>query len=409
MRRGLLLVIIFVVIGSGCHTSTRGIPTSASDLTSSPAHIRRPTLIATPETPSLATTTHTLNTPETLTVLPADDLVAFVGILDKTQSIAIITSTGRDIHFLTDAEGEDHNPEWSPDGKKIAFLSNRAISNKSDYRDLWIVDIATQQLTQLTNGGKLHKFSSFTWSPDATQIAYSQAEGPVSVVRIADKVSRPLGEQFHAPLDWSPNGQWIATEEAIEIDPNTTIPGRFLAIVDFRGNIIDGDKHSLNTVTSLSWSPNGQHLAIGEFFSSRGEGDLTVLKVQEGRSVSETSLAENFGLVQKESVNDVSWSPDSTKITFRLTTTELLAKRLSNFGYIYITDFELNSVVIITPEDLLCNKPNWSADGSKIIFACKGRGDINDSDIWMINRDGSGLEQLASSLSYEGEPVWQPK
>lgn len=62
---------------------------------------------------------------------------------------------------LTDGTKKDASPAWSPDGKKIAFTSNRDGSSQ-----LWLVDVATGALSKATSlaGG----VSSFKWMPDGS-------------------------------------------------------------------------------------------------------------------------------------------------------------------------------------------------------------------------------------------------
>src|SRR5262249_27438403 len=63
----------------------------------------------------------------------------------------------RKTHFLLDTAGEDHAPAWSPDGKKLAFITDR-----SGAPNLALFDTADSTVTQLTDltGGVL----SLSWS-----------------------------------------------------------------------------------------------------------------------------------------------------------------------------------------------------------------------------------------------------
>jgi Tol biopolymer transport system component len=68
---------------------------------------------------------------------------------------------------------QEIQPSWSPDGKKIAFSSNRdALINKLNYDDLeiFLIDLDSYEITQLTKA----KDYSLTpdWSPDGNQIVF---------------------------------------------------------------------------------------------------------------------------------------------------------------------------------------------------------------------------------------------
>src|SRR5205807_6764506 len=59
------------------------------------------------------------------------------------------------------------------------------------------------------------------------------------------------------------------------------------------------------------------------------------------------------------------------------------------------------------------NMPKWSPDGTKIVLYRNTYCDIRDctnsiSQIWSINKDGSGLAQLTNTSPNNFHPAWQP-
>jgi TolB protein len=80
---------------------------------------------------------------------------------------------------LTDDETGDGSPAWSPDGTKIAFVSNRAESARCLFHDcagytneLYVMDSDGGDVTRLTETP--HEEASPSWSPDGTRIVYSR-------------------------------------------------------------------------------------------------------------------------------------------------------------------------------------------------------------------------------------------
>jgi Tol biopolymer transport system component/DNA-binding winged helix-turn-helix (wHTH) protein len=101
----------------------------------------------------------------------------------------------------------DGNPEFSPDGKRIAFCSRRA----NDTMDVWVADADGSAAVQLTHGPGTWQCSP-TWSPDGRQIAFdSQAEDGSWHIWLADSQGGTLQQVTKDPGDqnmptWSRDG-----------------------------------------------------------------------------------------------------------------------------------------------------------------------------------------------------------
>ena len=102
----------------------------------------------------------------------------------------------------------DENPHLSPDGKKMAFESNRSGS-----RELWIADADGGNQLQLTNfAGPLT--SNARWSPDGRELAFdSRPEGRAQIYLVnanGGQVRRLTNDIYDnlAP-SWSHDGQWL--------------------------------------------------------------------------------------------------------------------------------------------------------------------------------------------------------
>ena len=112
-----------------------------------------------------------------------------------------------DLRQITDSPWRDRDVTYSPDGKWIAYVSDRsgreelyvsAVDGAGDPRKLTDVDA-------LKNG--------YRWSPDSTQIAYAASDGKLRVLTVADAQSRELTASRYGALStpvWSPDGKWLA-------------------------------------------------------------------------------------------------------------------------------------------------------------------------------------------------------
>jgi serine/threonine-protein kinase len=108
---------------------------------------------------------------------------------------------------LTRGPGGDYQPNWSPDGSRIAFFSARAGTN-----DIWTVDVATGALTQLTSGPAMETNPFF--SPDGRRVVYhSDRTGRIEawVVEVDGSGARQLttaGARGHF-MRWSDDGRFV--------------------------------------------------------------------------------------------------------------------------------------------------------------------------------------------------------
>ncbi|MBN1594201.1 MAG: PD40 domain-containing protein, partial [Candidatus Coatesbacteria bacterium] len=113
-------------------------------------------------------------------------------------------SRRRETVRLTDSDGEELNPEWSPDGKKIAYLKDRG--------DIWLMNPDGTGSRQLVKGPHI---DSFAWSPDSRWMAYQRPfdywSPDIAITSIdsgkTHNITRHVSSDFH-PM-WSDDGRRI--------------------------------------------------------------------------------------------------------------------------------------------------------------------------------------------------------
>lgn len=137
-----------------------------------------------------------------------------------------------EIRQLTTEGFYDASPAWSPDGAKIAFISNR-----DGNHDLYVIDADGNKLTRLTNTPETEW--SPTWSPDGTQLAFQRARkldsGLEEVHLFAFSLNDGSIEQLtnqpnndFAP-DWSPDGKYLAfAREGPIVEDGKTFDGNIV-------------------------------------------------------------------------------------------------------------------------------------------------------------------------------------
>jgi tricorn protease len=116
---------------------------------------------------------------------------------------------------LTGTSGvHERSPKWSPDGKSIAF-----ISDKSGEDEIYVMPADGAGATvQLTNSGAPYKYD-LHWSPDSKKISWSDKKMRLFYVDVASKVVKKAGESKVWEIkntSWSPDSKWLAYDKAEE-------------------------------------------------------------------------------------------------------------------------------------------------------------------------------------------------
>jgi tricorn protease len=102
----------------------------------------------------------------------------------------------------------DKFPRWSPDGSRVAFISDR-----SGEEEVWVA--AQDGLTppeQLTNGGNAMRYAP-EWSGDGRKIAFSDKDGKVYILTVANKQLTQIADAPRGQVndyEWSPKGNYLA-------------------------------------------------------------------------------------------------------------------------------------------------------------------------------------------------------
>ena len=143
-----------------------------------------------------------------------------------------------------------------------------------------------------------------------------------------------------------------------------------------------------------AWSPDGMRIAMRIDFGT-GSGIAIMDLTTSGGTISgnqPTAITDVFS-------DAPDWSPDGSQLVFMSS---------GDFGW------DLNRYSVSTSGffqipgiSRWVRDPKWSPDGQKILFSS----DVNNngnSDIYIVNVDGSGLIQLTSNPFYEGSPAWSP-
>jgi Tol biopolymer transport system component len=126
--------------------------------------------------------------------------------LGSDEDIAVSRADGTEPRLGTSDPYRDRAPRWSPDGSRIAFLSDR-----SGTLEIWSMRPDGSDLVQLTHDGAA---GVPVWSPDGTRVAHAGQHRGATVVTLDGGAIEALpaldGPAPFVPWSWSDDGQWIA-------------------------------------------------------------------------------------------------------------------------------------------------------------------------------------------------------
>jgi len=161
---------------------------------------------------------------------PDQRRIAFVTWRTGDAEIYTIKPDGRELHNVSNSREWDVSPSWSPDGREIAFFSLRDL-----YRELYVVTLDDGHLRRLTNEINPYSFQNLTppvWSPDGRYLAYvSIFEGNPNIALI-DAHCRQSAQA--AEGDCSETRITIASNAAADLNPVWSQDGESLYFLSNR-------------------------------------------------------------------------------------------------------------------------------------------------------------------------------
>jgi TolB protein len=415
--------------------------------------------------------------------------IVFTSERNGSADIYRVHSDGEELERLTDYPGFDDQAALSPDGSTLAFVSTR----DGGFANIWLLDLATRQYRPLakTSAGSFRP----SWSPDGKWIAFTSDRGMQRarwdggwewIQSLAIYVVRSDGTSLRrlTPIDgyagspkWSSDGRRLIFYQST---PKDVYPGRTgtargpfavsqVAAIDvesgsvkllttaaglkvapqfvaddqvFYWNPIGPDKGLVlgpgrtirGNMRSPSWSADGKMAVFHKTIESRPARMLPTFSLDPDFSLFRTGffpswspradrvlLAETPGLllmdVSKESITDIypskglydsngiqlagaAWSPDGSTIAFgagaafsnHATPAQIAIMKADGSGFRTITSQHANAAF-----------PSWSPDGKRIVYRVAGA----EQGLRIVNVEDGEMTQLTSG--YDDFPGWSPK
>jgi Tol biopolymer transport system component len=354
----------------------------------------------------------------------------------------------------------DYAPVPSPDGKRLAFLSDRGRWRIS----VWIANIdgsdAHSAQSSFGTGANASPYTPFVWSPDSTKLALSDENQRITVVDAATGAATVLDRGFD-PV-WSPDDSLLAVYElqgdfsALLVErpdgsgrrqlagmfqghpmppvwsPDGTrllVPG--LSVVPLSG----GAPVTLSDFFGEAWSLDGTRVlgtksdqagsSLGVWSIAADGSDLRQVSAADGSPEGQESFSPDRRFVvlgsyhgnaqlvdlatgsvhdlgpwtvgDQPSLLDPVWSPDSQHVAYWTD-----RHGLASSGRIAVVDAASGQLRVLAEGAI--PEPAWLADSTTLLVTTVDtRG---NSDIYLSRPDGTGLRALHRDSVAEGGPAW---
>jgi tricorn protease len=156
------------------------------------------------------------------------------------------------VRNLTGSSGaHDKWPAWSPDGSKIAF-----ISDKTGEEEIWVVpQDGSGPAEQITNGEKGMLYRP-KWSPDGKSIVFTDKDGRLLEVTVADRKVKEIAHDTKggiADYTWSPRGNFLA----FSMNSSNGFSSLYIASPDGQLHHVSSENFNAG---EPAWDPDGNYL-----------------------------------------------------------------------------------------------------------------------------------------------------
>ncbi len=243
---------------------------------------------------------------------------------------------------LTDGPGYDYQPDWSPDGKAVVY-----VSYQKDAMELWLLDLATGKTQQLTNDGAVNVEPR--WSPDGKRIAF---------------VSTSYNKRFHVFRADVRDGR---LEDVVRLtgEMKSDLPRYYYSAYD--------------TEISPAWTRDGQEIL---FISNKGHihgtGGFWRMKAEPGADAREIHYEETNWKARPD------FSPDGSRMVY----SSYLGRQ---WHQLWVMPANGGDAFPVSYGDWDETNVRWSPDGKTLAFISNRNG---ETEVWWQRVPGGEQHRL---------------
>jgi TolB protein len=220
---------------------------------------------------------------------------------------------------IMDGPGYDYQPDWSPDGKNVVY-----VSYQKDAMELWLLDLGSGKSQQLTSGGAVNVEPR--WSPDGKRIVF---------------VSTTYNKRFHV-FRADVNSGTLSNVVRLTGETKSDLPRYYYSAFD--------------TEISPVWTRDGKEIL---FISNRGHihgsGGFWRMRAEPGATAHEIHYEETNWKARPD------FSPDGSRMVY----SSYLGGQWHN---VWVMPANGGDAFPLTYEGWDCTSVRWSPDGKQLAF-----------------------------------------
>ena len=263
-------------------------------------------------------------------------------------------------------------PVVSPQGDRIAFLSNR-----TGAEELYVISAKGSGEKRLTQTPETE--NGLQWSADGKEIVFSILADDTSRLFAID----PKGKSQHELGEVPGRTPMLAPDGAHVVFMAGTWTATKLTVSALDGSqakeLTDGSSIAWNS----HWSPDGKRIAFTGRNDPKGELAVFVMNA-DGTGLRQVSHvpAEEGGAQWPV------WSPDGRRLAVQVN-----SRIKKSSAHIWIVDVGTGDGKKLAPHDAayVDETPSWFPDGTRIAFQSNRTGRM---EVWTMNADGTGARQV---------------
>ena len=269
---------------------------------------------------------------------------------------------GRNLRVLTrqnGVEGNGSQPDWSPDGRRIAFRRFAGVGRPDERAHVYVVSVGgggLRNLTRVSCTGLCVENEEPAWSPDGKRIAF------VRTLAATTRAGQPRV------------GIFVMNADGTGVRQLTQRRGTFHT-----------EDHA------PTWSPDGKRLAfmsINITFKPPGASQIYVIKADGTRPRVVRALAHDW-----PGAGAPAWSPDGTRLLYSTYCWFGNCGQRASGAQLFTVGVDGKNLRQLTRLSGNSFGARWSPDGKRIVFVRNGRVGP-DGALYTMNADGSGVRRV---------------